>query len=59
MWELKHCQSLQHHRNSVFFPCFRWFKNHNFQRAITLGQICTFYENGVLLGGGVFESITL
>lgn len=27
------------------------------QRALTPGQICAFYENGVLLGGGVFESV--
>ncbi len=28
------------------------------QRALTPGQICAFYENGVLLGGGVFESVS-
>lgn len=27
------------------------------QRALTAGQICAFYDNGVLLGGGVFEEI--
>ena len=27
------------------------------QRALTPGQICAFYENGVLLGGGVFETV--
>ena len=27
------------------------------QRALTPGQICGFYENGVLLGGGVFETV--
>ncbi len=27
------------------------------QRAVTPGQICAFYEGGVLLGAGVFESV--
>ena len=27
------------------------------QRALTPGQICAFYADGMLLGGGIFESI--
>lgn len=28
------------------------------QRAVTLGQICAFYDGGTLLGGGVFETVS-
>ena len=27
------------------------------QRAITPGQVCAFYSEEVLLGGGIFESV--